>query len=89
MIPKEVFNAYGLNGKNLETESLQNGLINSTWKIKHDNEYFILQKINQAVFKNPDAIASNVRLIADYLHKTNPHLFFCCSFKNIERRRNG
>ncbi len=83
MIPEEVFTAYGLNKRNLEIESLQNGLINSTWKIKYENEYFILQKINQAVFKKPGAIASNVRLIADYLQQTNPHYLFVAPVKTI------
>jgi len=82
MIPDEIFTAYGID-KNAENIALQNGLINSTWKIKHENEYFILQKINQAVFKNPIAIASNVRLISDYLTKTNPHYLFVAPVKTI------
>ncbi len=83
MIPEEVFRAYGLNKKKSEIESLQNGLINSTWKIKNDDKYFILQKINQAVFKKPEAIASNVRLIADYLEKANSGYLFVAPVKTI------
>jgi Ser/Thr protein kinase RdoA (MazF antagonist) len=81
MINEEVFVAYGLDSKKGEIASLQNGLINSTWKIKNDDQYFILQKINQAVFKNPEAIASNIRLIADYLHSTDPEYLFVAPVK--------
>lgn len=83
MIPDEIFTAYGIDKKNGEIIALQNGLINSTWKVKHEKEYFILQKINQAVFKDPVAIASNVSLIADYLKKTNPDYLFVAPVKTI------
>jgi Ser/Thr protein kinase RdoA (MazF antagonist) len=81
MIPDEVFTAYSFQKENAAIEILQNGLINSTWKIKYGSEYFILQKINQEVFKNPAAIASNVRLISDYLHSTNPGYLFVAPVK--------
>jgi len=83
MIADEVFSAYGLDEKNAATIAIENGLINSTWKIQKGEEYFILQKINQAVFKNPNAIASNVRLIADYLQETNPRYLFVAPVKTI------
>lgn len=35
------------------------GLINSTYKIETDNEYYILQKINQVVFPNIKALLNN------------------------------
>lgn len=83
MIPDEIFTAYDLEKRTTEVESLQNGLINSTWKIKNGDEYFILQKINNVVFKKPEAIASNVRLIADYLQQTNPRYLFVSPEKTI------
>ena len=81
MIPDEVFKAYGLDENKVTTIALQNGLINATWKIKNGDYYYILQKVNQSVFKNPTAIASNVSLIADYLHKTNPDYLFVAPVK--------
>jgi len=81
MINEEVFLAYGFDGKNIGIEPLQNGLINSTWKIESDDQYFILQKINTGVFKNPAAIASNIKLIADYLHSTDLGYLFVAPVK--------
>ena len=81
MTPKEeVLEAYDL-PDNVEVEPIHNGLINSTWHIKNSHNSFILQKINHQVFKDPDAIASNVRMIADYLLKKKPQYLFVSQIK--------
>ena len=72
----EVLSEYGLDKDSTEIELINTGLINSTWKIKTQEQEFILQKINHFVFKNPEAIASNVRLIADYLNQHFPDYLF-------------
>ncbi|MEO6894733.1 MAG: phosphotransferase [Ginsengibacter sp.] len=72
----EVLSAYDLDNDSTEIESINTGLINSTWKIKTKEQDFILQKINHFVFKNPEAIASNVRLITDYLAGHFPEYLF-------------
>ena len=66
---------------NFEIERVNTGLINQTWHIKNDEKDFILQKINPLVFKNPEAIASNVRMISDYLLKNNPQYLFVSPIK--------
>lgn len=81
MIKDEVFLGYGFDKNNIEIEPLNSGLINSTWKIKSSNQYFILQKINKNIFKKPEAIASNIRLIADCLHNTDPDYLFVSPIK--------
>src|SRR5574337_50661 len=72
----EVLAAYNLDINNLHVEPIHNGLINSTWLVKNSHQSFILQKVNDNVFKNPEAIASNVRLIADYLRKHHTGYLF-------------
>src|SRR5688572_2628063 len=52
------------------------GLINRTWKVSTANRKFILQCINNAVFRQPAAIAYNIRLIGDYLAKHSPECLF-------------
>ncbi len=64
-----------------ELEPIVNGLINQTWLVKNYPENFILQKLNQQVFKNPAAIAFNVRMIADYLLLKNPGYLFVAPLK--------
>ncbi|HEY5371434.1 MAG TPA: aminoglycoside phosphotransferase family protein [Hanamia sp.] len=72
----EVLDAYDLPIENLLVEPINTGLINSTWFIKNSHQSFILQKVNDNVFKNPGAIATNIRLIADYLSKHQPRYLF-------------
>ena len=77
----QVLSAYNLDSSELEIEKINNGLINSTWCIKNSHNYFILQKINHEVFKNPEAIASNIRLIATYLLQHDPGYLFIAPIK--------
>lgn len=82
MIPQEeVLSAYNLKKDEIEIERLNNGLINSTWRIIHGDKKYILQKVNAGIFKKPEAIAYNVRLIADYLSKHFPDYLFVAPVK--------
>ncbi|MBK6635021.1 MAG: aminoglycoside phosphotransferase family protein [Chitinophagaceae bacterium] len=66
---KEILFQFGLHKENVKIQHFGNGLINSTWLVETasgDGKY-ILQKINDRVFKNPEDIAFNTRLIDDYL----------------------
>jgi thiamine kinase-like enzyme len=82
MTPKDqVLSAYDLAINDVELERISNGLINSTWRIKNLHRNFILQKVNDSIFKKPEAIASNVRLIADYLQQHYPGYLFVAPLK--------
>lgn len=52
------------------------GLINSTWKVYGDDQNYILQRVNDNVFKKPADIDSNIRLISRYLQQYHPEYFF-------------
>lgn len=62
------------NYSELKVKPITNGLINATFEIdsifKESPCKFILQKINIQVFKNPEAVQSNIELVSKYL-KTN------------------
>lgn len=73
---EEIFSAYNLSQNQLDVEPFGNGLINKTWRIKNSHDDYILQKINHTVFKHPDAIAANVRMLADYLANAHPDFLF-------------
>jgi Ser/Thr protein kinase RdoA (MazF antagonist) len=61
-----------------EVKAFGSGLINHTWKVsRHDNDTsYILQRINQHVFKSPEDIAHNIRIIGAYLAEHHPGYFF-------------
>jgi Ser/Thr protein kinase RdoA (MazF antagonist) len=75
---KEILFQFGLTEENFQVLPFGSGLINTTWKIadKQEDPKYILQKVNQQVFKKPDDIAFNIRLINDYLKNHFPDYLF-------------
>ena len=69
MQPDGVLKKFGV--ENYSIMPFGNGLINNTWIVenKSDENKFILQRINQKIFKSPEDIAFNIRLIANYLQR--------------------
>ncbi len=63
-------------------ESLSTGLINTTWKIIRGEQQFILQRINDSVFKNPIQIAENISRLDQYLKKHSPEYLFVAPIKS-------
>jgi Ser/Thr protein kinase RdoA (MazF antagonist) len=52
------------------------GLINHTWVVCDIDKIYILQRINEKVFKNPEVIAYNIELIAGHLNDNFPAYTF-------------
>ena len=71
-MPQSVLPAYGFEEKSLKVESFGSGLINNTWKVTASGNEYILQRVNHAVFKEPNNIANNISLIGAYLRKNHP-----------------
>lgn len=57
------------------------GLINNTWVVNYKGKDFILQRINDNVFKKPLDIATNIRLIDEYLEQNHPDYLFATPYK--------
>ncbi len=70
----DVLESYGL--MNATVEALGNGLINHTWKVQAGGKLFVLQRINENVFRQPQNIAFNIKLIGEYLQATYPDYLF-------------
>ncbi len=64
-----ILKAYGIDSENREINPLGDGLINSTWLVveKITGRKFVFQRVNEKVFKSPEDITFNIRLINDYL----------------------
>lgn len=62
-----ILQQYGSEFHNATLEIMSGGLINQTWKVTANSKHFILQRINDNVFKEPQKIATNIRLLADHL----------------------
>ena len=57
------------------------GLINHTWKVNHQGNDYIFQRVNDEVFKQPLDITNNIGLIGTYLKQYHPDYFFVALLK--------
>ncbi len=71
--------AFGLNNGSIKIKSFGSGLINNTWSVQNGEKHFILQRINNDVFPEPENIAHNIKLIANFLKKQHPGYCFVAS----------
>ncbi|HZE84145.1 MAG TPA: aminoglycoside phosphotransferase family protein [Puia sp.] len=72
----DVLAAYDLPEEHCSIQPFGNGLINNTWKIGYLGRSYILQRINQHVFRDPFAIAENIETVGNYLQELHPSYLF-------------
>lgn len=66
-------------------EPVSSGLIHSTWKISvASDEAYILQYVNTAVFKDPEAICNNMWLLKDFVAEKDPDFRLICPLKSVD-----
>lgn len=75
-ILESVLPTFGLRDDSLTLVPFGKGLINHTWKVTAMGKAYILQRVNDQVFTQPEQIAANVRLIADYFKANWPEYNF-------------
>lgn len=83
---RSILPAYLEYTEDLQSEPYGSGLINTTWRVYNKDSAYILQKINAGVFKDPVKIASNVRMISDYLRHHHPEYLFVDPIKTLENK---
>jgi Ser/Thr protein kinase RdoA (MazF antagonist) len=75
-MPDNILAMYGIQKPKYTIQTFGDGLINRTWKVTTDSAAYILQQVNQAVFKNPIIIDQNVSRIKAYLNSNYPSYLF-------------
>jgi Ser/Thr protein kinase RdoA (MazF antagonist) len=73
---KAVLQHFALGTNEPLVETFGTGLINNTWVVKTSRKKYILQRINQHVFKVPQAIDDNITAIDNYLKENFPGYIF-------------
>ncbi len=79
-----VLSAYGFNPDEINIEAFGNGLINTTWKVTTAGQAYILQRVNDAVFKRPGDIADNITLVKEYLAHHHPEYKFVAPVPSVQ-----
>lgn len=77
-----VLKRYGLTDAAIRP--IGSGLINSTWLVEAGEKRYVLQQINQQVFKHPADIAFNINFVATYLRQHHPGYLFPSIVKTLQ-----
>lgn len=66
----DIVERFALSGRPVICEPYGNGHINETYRIICDNnDWYILQKVNTSVFRQPEKLMRNIRLVTDHLSR--------------------
>jgi Ser/Thr protein kinase RdoA (MazF antagonist) len=74
--------AYGW--KELKLVTVNSGLINTTWKAEVGEKDYLLQVVNTQVFKHPEQIDENLRMLASHLAEKAPGYLFTAPVKTSD-----
>lgn len=83
---QQILSAYDLNENQFKIEQVGFGLINQTWRLKNSHEDYILQRVNDNIFKKPLSIACNIGMLADYLLERYPDYLFTVPIKTKDNK---
>ena len=64
---EDIAKEFAVNGKIIEISPLGNGHINSTFLVKTSNNSYVLQKINDSIFKDVDLLMNNINEVTSFL----------------------
>ena len=69
---KEVFKLFQYEGEIISVEPYGNGHINQTFLAVTDKRRYILQKINNSIFKDVDGLMNNINSVGEFLAQRDP-----------------
>lgn len=83
-IAENILKEYGFSTADVQIHQIGSGHINRTYLLSTPDQKYILQHINTEVFKQPEAIAHNISIVARYLHRHYPEYLFPSSIKTTK-----
>ncbi|MBC7745181.1 MAG: aminoglycoside phosphotransferase family protein [Flavobacterium sp.] len=78
-----ILKQFGLNYQHCTVQQFDSGLINKTWKIQTQYKSYILQKINNHIFKKPRDIDENLCMLKHYLLEQFPDYLFVAPIASL------
>jgi Ser/Thr protein kinase RdoA (MazF antagonist) len=81
----DILKKYGFTPSSVVTTIFGNGLINNTWMVDTGTNKFILQRINDNIFKKPTEISANIRMIGNYLSANYPAYVFVNAVQTLQQ----
>lgn len=71
----EITEQFGLEPASTKFKQISGGLINATWLVTVAQDQYVLQQINDTVFKKPYDLAANIEKVTSYLKDHFPDYF--------------
>jgi Ser/Thr protein kinase RdoA (MazF antagonist) len=78
----KILSLYGIDPSRCDVKAFGDGLINHTWRVNTSSAGYILQQVNQFVFKHPSYIDQNLSLLKEYLDEEYPEYLFAAPVKD-------
>jgi len=75
---------YGFEREECSIQEFGSGLINNTCLVKYKSEVYILQRVNEKVFRNPFLIADNIDKIQDCIQRTDIEYYFAAPSRTLD-----
>lgn len=79
-----VIRQFNLDPLDCTIHPFNSGLINNTWQVSNGHARYVLQRVNDLVFKQPRLITDNISAIGEHLGKHNPDYFFILPIRSIQ-----
>lgn len=86
VILETILAEYNIDDGLLSIDAYGSGLINNTWIVRSVNKKFILQRINENVFRKPADIAYNIEAIGSYLREHFPWYSFISPVRTVNNK---
>ncbi|CAN5390639.1 aminoglycoside phosphotransferase family protein [soil metagenome] len=82
-----ILRSFGLVPFEYSIEKIGSGHIHQTYRLSGANNVdYILQRVNKSVFKEPEIIASNLKIASDFLNKNFPEYSFLRSINSVDSK---
>ena len=81
---QQVMIDFGFRPGNCTVRSFGSGLIHRTWLLKAGENDYILQQVNDQVFRQPEDVAHNIRVTGNYLAHEPPDAIFPLPLRTLE-----
>ncbi len=77
-----ILSQYNIDESDYTVKPFGDGLINHTWKVVAHGKEYLLQRINQQIFRRPPDIMDNCRRLSDYVQIHCPDYLFVSPIQN-------
>src|SRR3569833_1778307 len=85
-MPADILRQFAFGQNKYPITAFGSGLINNTWLVEAAGKKYVLQRINQNVFKTPWDIDENIMLLSNYLQQNYPGYMITTPVSTVDHK---